>query len=324
MAGSQPAWQDLITVEDRRALIAIRDYADTAQDTVSIMSSKKEEKEGVRELDIVGRLASGNELLKQLDLRNLSTAGNSAGGQSDFLLLPSKTASSVTLVISGNQAKFSLPHELALGFDTHIVLLRDRRRCFCLAGLSGLGDDYDTCVGNLRTVFESLGVTTCFSLGMSAGGAGALKLGCDLGAAGILGFSIPTTLDLADDPGAELRHYPQLRKLYSLDRRLGIDLAAYYRAKQPRPHLILAYSAGHVRDSWLSERMLGIDGVELYETAGYTGHATFGWLRGEKRLPMLLEKLYASSKTAGNTQSPAAARRHMANMPEAAYADAAQ
>ena len=141
MDGTEVTWQDFITVEDKRALVAIRENPSGLQEALADIAARKKDNSGVSHLDIVGRLTHGTALLKQLSLGRVSLGDDRSASQPDFILLPSKTATSITLVFSGNQAKFSLPFELVLGFDTHIVLLRDRRRSFCLAGLSGLGSD---------------------------------------------------------------------------------------------------------------------------------------------------------------------------------------
>ena len=247
---------------------------------------------GVRRFD--DRFAAGRELLVPLGLwGDANLPADRRGDAAEFVLLPNPGASSVTLVFSGNHAQFVLPREVADNADTHVILVRDPRRCFCLAGINGLGPDYATCRDNLERVIGALGAGRRFVIGVSAGGAGALRFACDLAAQGMLGFSVPTTLNIDDDPGAELARYPQLWKLYKHDRSLGIDLGAYYGAMLPRPELTLVYSGNHVRDRWLAERVRLIPGVQLLRP-DYAGHATYRWMRDEGKLGNILNILYGS------------------------------
>jgi hypothetical protein len=160
-----------------------------------------------------------------------------------------------------------------------------------------LGDDYPTCLANLRKIMEALLVTDSFCMGISAGGSAALRFGCDLGVSGVLGFSVPTTLNLDDDPGAELKNYPQLTLLYRRARHLGIDLAAYYMSCAPRPRAILVYSSAHPRDAWLAERMRGMVGVELLDTPDFQGHTTYQFMTDNGRMEGLVKRLFGLRPT---------------------------
>ncbi len=243
---------------------------------------------------IARRYMDGARLLAELGLGGAGPASPEAEKPS-VVLLKSQTARSLTVVFSGNNPEFALPAHLLFNHDTHLMLIHDRRRCFALAGIPGLGADYASCLASLRRIIDSLRPDNVFVLGISAGGAGAIKFACDLPAQRLLCFSVPTTLRLEDDSGATLARYPQLARLYRHDRNLGIDLAAYYAAQDNPPLTTLIYSAGHPRDAWLAQRMAGLPDVKLVPTEGYTGHTTYRWLVTQSAVGSYLDTLYVPS-----------------------------
>ena len=244
------------------------------------------------EYDLPRRLLAGEELLHSLGLTASRRAQTGEDVRNGILLLKAPKASRLILVFNGNTINFSLPKPLLRLADTQVMLIRDPGRCFGFAGVPDLGSDYPSCLANLRRVIEALDVQEVYAMGMSAGGSTALRFGVDLGVRGILGFSVPTTLDLNDDPGAELKHYPQLTALYRQARHHGIDLAKYYDRQQVRPGLILVYSDGHMRDQWLAERMANVFGTRLVKMEPFVGHKTFRWLHETGQLTPLLDSLF--------------------------------
>jgi pimeloyl-ACP methyl ester carboxylesterase len=253
----------------------------------------------VREGDDVDGLAAreqaGNDILRRLGLDSPPVIIVQKHGGTRAIrpvLLPQPGARRVTLVFSGNSRILTFPEPLLTENSTHVMLLKDTSRRFGLAGIPGLGGDYSETVANFHRIFAELGVDEVFCIGLSAGGSACMKYGCDLRAQGILGFSVPTTLNLDDDPGASLKDYPQLALLYRHNRALGIDLGAYYAGTSPRPRLMLVYSSGHKRDSWLALRMQGIGGVDLIEAEGYMGHLTYRHACDSGMLPALIDRLF--------------------------------
>ena len=240
---------------------------------------------------IAKRYIDGANLLGALGLHEAVSVSAEAEKPS-LAILKSQTARSLTIVFSGNNPEFALPPHLLVNHDTHLVLIHDRLRCFAFAGIPGLGADYEACLVNLRRIIASLQPESVVVIGISAGGAGAIKFACDLHVQGVLCFSVPTTLRLEDDEGASMASYPQLARLYRHDRSLGIDLAAYYAAHESPPPATLIYSAGHARDSWLALRMEGLPGVTLIPTDGYTGHTTYRWLTAQGKIGRYLDTLY--------------------------------
>ncbi len=242
---------------------------------------------------VVERYRAGEEVLAQASGVAPATAGSDMPDRRTWVALLCKPgARRLTIVFAGNNAQLVIPTPLLAAHDTHLLLLRDPKRCFALAGIDGLGEDYRACLTRFTDIIRILGVDEVACIGMSAGGAPALKYGCDLGASRVLGFSIPTSLDLNNHPGAELNQYPQLVTLYKRDRSLGIDFAAYHRAIAPRPRLTLIYSAEHARDAFFAGRMRGFDDVTLLETVGFAGHATYRWALTDRALPGILDYFY--------------------------------
>lgn len=233
------------------------------------------------------RMQAGEELLRQLDLSPQSSR------RSGVVVLRSAAARRAVLVFNGIAERFTLSRLLAAQEHTHVILVKDPNRCFGLLGIPGLGEDYTACIHNLRRILSALNADDVYCIGISAGGAMAIKSGCDLNVRGILGFSIPTTLDLRDDAGADMSRYPQLVRLYRRARHLGTDLTAYYTSHARRPAMMLVFSRGHARDAWLAERMLGVPGVALLETEGYGGHDTHHWCVNHGIGHSLLDRLFA-------------------------------
>jgi hypothetical protein len=184
----------------------------------------------------------------------------------------------VVLTFGGNTGYLMLPPGLVGLPNTHVIAIRDPKRCFALCGVPGLGETYADCLANLRLLMAELGATELFCAGVSAGGFPAFRYGLDLGAAGVLGFSTPTTLDLADELGAGLANYPQLTALYRNRPDIPLDLARPYALTLPRPRAILVYSPSNDRDSWLAARMGGLAGVEVSAVSEEAGHRVFQWL----------------------------------------------
>src|SRR5579871_5923748 len=248
------------------------------------------------------RIEDGNDLLKrmfpglvaQATLPTLLDYNRAA-----LLVAPCRGASSLVITFGGNTAQLALPSEITTLENTHVIAIRDPQRCFSLRGLPGLGETYWACLHNIRRLMTEFGVTNLYCLGVSAGGYSALRYGLDLGADGVLVFSAPTTLDLADDDDAPLSRYPQLTALYRDLPDIRLDLAKLYEAKLPRPRAILVYSPSDKRDCWLADRMRGINGVKLDVAPKEAGHRVFSWLKAANRISPYIDRLLALRPVAG-------------------------
>jgi hypothetical protein len=245
------------------------------------------------------RANDGEAVLRQLGLVPRARPGQDSTQRQGLILLRSGTARRAVLVFNGIADRFALSRLLIMEQSAHVILVKDPDKCFGLLGIPELGADYGACLSNLCRILAALGAEEVYCIGFSAGGAPALKFGMDLDVRGILGFSIPTTLDLRDDAGAEMNRYPQLVRLYRRARHLGTDLAAEYAARRPRPSLMLVHSRRHARDAWLAGRMGEIEGVTLLDTTGYDGHDTHHWCVRMGLGRSLIERLFAQLPVRG-------------------------
>jgi hypothetical protein len=223
------------------------------------------------------RLLAGERLLEALSL------GGAVGRRKcvSIMVAPSVAARHTVLVFSGIAA---VPFPLNFDFfhqprDCHFVFLSDPTRRFLLARTPGLGDSYAATRACLETVLASLGSAPLFAMGLSSGGYPALRLGLDLGARGVLNFSGPTTVDMADDPGAPMSKYPQLVGIYRSVPELVIGIHKLYGPASVRPSAILIHGDAHPRDTWMAHLLadhLGPNaGVVLRPMQGVAEHDTF-------------------------------------------------
>jgi hypothetical protein len=232
------------------------------------------------------RLKQGNALLQTLfpgRIRDSDLPGMPKFDGVPLLVAPWEGATRVVLSFGGNTGFLMLPQSLLSLRDTHLIAVRDPLRCFALFGIPGLGDSYRLALGAIRQLMAAMGATDLYCTGVSAGGYPALRYALDLGAQGVLGFSAPTTLDVADDDNAPLSRYPQLTALYKRKHELDfdLDLARSYAAAPVRPSAILMYSSSHNRDAWLAHRMANLAGVTIKAVSPEAGHRVFLWLNNQ-------------------------------------------
>ena len=240
------------------------------------------------------RIKQGNDMLARLFPALVTPAAQPDGddySRAALLVAPCPGASAVLLTFGGNTGYLMLPTAIVVLPNIHVIAIRDPKRCFALCGVPGLGATYAACLANLRVLMAELGATELFCTGVSAGGFPALRYGLDLGARGVLAFSPPTTLDLADEAGAELSHYPQLTALYRNRPDVKLDLARAYAATLPRPRAVLVYSPSNDRDAWLAARMGGIKGVDIHAVSEEAGHRVFQWLSAGNGIVEYLTRL---------------------------------
>ena len=242
------------------------------------------------------RIQEGNALLSELfpELVAETTLPTDLDyNRSCLLVAPWPGATKVLITFGGNTGYLMLPPQIVTLQDTHLIAIRDPQRCFAMCGVPGLGETYAECVGNLRRLIAAIGGPDVYVTGVSAGGYPALRFGLDIGAQGVLGFSAPTTLDLADDPGADLSRYPQLTALYRQQPDIPLDLARLYAATSPRPRAMLLFSMSNDRDTWLADRMRPIEGIEADPVANEAGHRVFVWLNAANAIPQYFDRLFA-------------------------------
>jgi hypothetical protein len=167
-------------------------------------------------------------------------------------------------------ASVALVHRYLRKFALNVVYLRDPSRCLHLAGLPGLGDSYDSCVAGLRALYARRGWGKIYTLGVSAGGYGALRYGLDLGARAVLSFSGPSDVAPPADPA---RRVAPFGTLYRTAPGMAVDLLPLYRRSARRPRLLLCYGQGNAYDAHMARRMAEFPETELVPFA-FAGHTT--------------------------------------------------
>jgi hypothetical protein len=256
---------------------------------------------------MLARIEQGNQLLARLFPALAANPPANPGGEysrAPFLVAPCEGARRLLITFGGNTGYLMLPPKVVNLPKTHLVAIRDPKRCFGMTGIPGLGATYQACLASLRALIAEFGVIDVYCTGVSAGGYPALRYALDLAACGVLAFSAPTTLDLADDSGAPLSRYPQLTALYRQLPDIPLDLARPYAATTPRPSAILLYSPSNTRDAWLANRMGGIKGVEINAVAEEAGHRTFMWMNSGDEFQNYLQRLMALRPVAANHELP--------------------
>jgi hypothetical protein len=216
---------------------------------------------------------------------------------SGVLLVKRENAKRLLIVFSGNTKQLAIPQPVIDDQETSMLCVRDANRCFALMGLPRLGQSYQSVLDSFRRCAEVLGLDKVYVIGTSSGGYAALRYAFDLRAEGVIGFSAPTSLNIADDPGATTQKYPQLARLYARSKEIGFDMVPHYEEADVRPSVILVYCPGHERDKIFTERMMHVPGVELVSTPDEVGHTTFPWYNEQGLMQGVLERLYALTPT---------------------------
>jgi hypothetical protein len=215
-----------------------------------------------------------------------------ADGRSTVALLAHAPQSTrLAIVFSGANALLAMPAPLVGHPSVSTLLLRDPQRRFCIAGMPPVGHAYDECRNTMARIADICGAgqpPVC--IGISAGGFAALRFGLDLQASAVLGFSVPTTLNIDDDPQATLRRYPQLAAFYKHHRALGRDVVPDYLRAKKTPRVRLLYDPEHRRDSFLARRMETVPNTRLIPVAN-AGHRTFAHANGTMIMDELMAEL---------------------------------
>ncbi len=246
----------------------------------AIFESMKPSAARANGLNFLDRLDIGEALLARVTERNADTAiHEEASGERrlrGILVAPWAEGSSRALIVFGGNADKIFPIAKPLFKDpSHLFVIRDPSRCFGMCELPRLGPDYDTNLALLRRMLQELGAHEVYCIGFSSGGFPALKYGLDLQGSGVLAFSCPTSLDIADDPGSDLSKYPQLALLYRKARHRATSMAVEYTASLRRPRVLLVFGKDHPRDTFCANLMAGVPGIRLKALGGFQGHGSF-------------------------------------------------
>ncbi|MEA3050894.1 MAG: hypothetical protein QOG84_2730 [Sphingomonadales bacterium] len=164
----------------------------------------------------------------------------------------------------------------------HALYLYDSKALYHLAGTDRFGDGYSAMVDGLRRLGGELGVRRVVTLGPSAAGFTAIRVGLDIGADAVVAAGAVTSMTAeamhADGrmPGTRSR---LLESVPEQARDLKPDLVA--RAGRPRVHLF--YGDSNREDGMHAHHLSGVPGVTLHPIADLGMHDPFGelLLRGE-------------------------------------------
>ncbi|MBY0277390.1 hypothetical protein K2Z84_18830 [Candidatus Binatia bacterium] len=195
----------------------------------------------------------------------------------DFQLVrhPDPGRRPLILVFCGLAQRFAMPLNLAhrwfARLGAHVAYLRDLRRAYYLAGIQSLGQDYAASCAALRDVARSLDASGIVCVGNSAGTFGALSLGLDLQAAGVLCLSGPTRLDQSR---ADVeRSFAAAGMSIATVPPEHFDLRQRFALTPRRPRVRHVHGAGNDVDRSEGENLAGIAGVELLPIAGWERHS---------------------------------------------------
>jgi len=181
----------------------------------------------------------------------------------------------LVLVFCGLAQRFAMPLNLAhrwlARLDVHVAYLRDLRRVYYLAGIRSLGGDYDASCTALRDLARSLDASGIVCVGNSAGSFGALGIGLDVHASGVLCLSGPTRLDQSrgdvergfTDAGLSPASIPEER----------FDQRQRFVRSTRRPRVRHVHGARNDVDSAEAANLAGVSGVELVAIPGWVRHS---------------------------------------------------
>ena len=206
----------------------------------------------------------------------------------------------VLLCFCAGQGTLGLPvnliHQWLGRSPASLVYIKDLRNLWGGCGFPVLGPDRASAVAAFRRIADQVGGKQIYTLGVSHGGYAALHYGLELGAVAVLNLAGATDLtpDFVERLGPIHQEYLNLRDIAP---EYTVNLRNSYAAAPHRPHVFLAYSAGHPRDRHQAERMAGLPNVELV-TVDHAQHNAIDPLIRNRELMPLLERLLSTEITA--------------------------
>ncbi len=202
---------------------------------------------------------------------------------SEILVAPTPGARRVILVFASGRVRYQEIDNpiLQRRGDVSLIFIRDRHRLGNLAGIAGLGANYQDCIEGFQRIIAQLGASEIFCIGHSYSGYLALRFGLELGAKRVLATSPFTSLpmEMPERPVAP----PEL---------MG-PLAPLYFAAEKRPQVTLCYGAENEQDCWMAEQMRQVLGVTLLPIPGISDHNSLFELNRTNRFGQLIEALLA-------------------------------
>jgi pimeloyl-ACP methyl ester carboxylesterase len=175
------------------------------------------------------------------------------------------------------------------------VYIKDFRGLFGGCGYPSLGSDRASSVAVLRRLTDEVGGKRIYTLGVSIGGYPALYYGLQLGAVAVLSLAGATDLspDFVEGLGPVS---PTYRNFLQQAPDYAKDLREIYASAKQRPHVLLAFGGGNLRDRQQAERMSGLPNVELVAVDGYTQHNVVDPLIRQGNYLCLLNRLLSTER----------------------------
>lgn len=228
------------------------------------------------------------------------------GPDEDVAVAPATgEAREILVAFAGSGFRFVMQPHLFAREDQHVVLVRDLRACFCMAGIDGLGEDYGSSTEGLRSVLDRLGAgqgrLPVHAVGTSTGGYAALRYGLDVEADRVTVFGSPGSIRLADDETASMKRYPELVPVGECapeQVRSAIELYRERNAAEARgapyggiPRVLAVHGELHERDTLWAGLIAGIPGARTLSLEGVDTHHVFNLLGANGRLRDLVAPL---------------------------------
>lgn len=187
----------------------------------------------------------------------------------DVVIARAGTVKQALIAFGGAAELFWLPREFLELTNCHLVILRDPRRHFHMAGIEGLGETYEECVQGLRHLVSDLAATKVFMAGSSSGGYAALRYALDLGGVrAVLAISPVTGGDFV----AGTEQHPGLRAVMRAAPEMMVDTLPLYQQHSDPPKVIVAWGDQHATDNEQAVRMGVVPNVTLEPLRGVSHH----------------------------------------------------
>jgi hypothetical protein len=188
----------------------------------------------------------------------------------DVMIVRAGQVKQVLIAFGGASEVFWLPPEFQELSNCHLVVLRDARRLFHLAGVEGLGATYEDCLEGLKKIVADLGATKVFMIGSSSGGYAALRYAQDFeGVRGVLAISpITGHPNMAE----EAPKHPALRSILRTKPDMFVDLVPLYEQHPNPPKVTVVWGEKHATDNEQAVRMGALPNVTLEPLQGVAHH----------------------------------------------------
>jgi len=181
----------------------------------------------------------------------------------DYVTFRNPNARKVVVIFTGAAHQFGAPlrviHQWFRRLDASLVYVFDMDWTYYLGPVRGLGGNLDETAAALRAIVAELGGTSCYCVGNSGGGFGALLFALRLQARRTLAFSPPTAI--RESLEGVRRKGVVLDGLVSA--RNEVELREFYLASANPPPARIHFPGSNLHDTAEAENLAGLPGIEL-------------------------------------------------------------